>query len=1082
MKSLLVSLSVVLISGLFSTVYGQTNELSVAFSDGFIGTQSSNTNTASNILTFSTLGIRSAAFVQDDTDGNGVFGGGTQGNDLSGTIRLYLNSGSIISLTGALNWRRQEGGNLVLLGFVFDQGQNATITYSGGTYNIVGGNTSNTSSNLGLKKYGTDFTYNDNDLVRGDAATNGLLAALNLELSNQTTFSISLTQASVLENENLIFSITFSSSTTTELVKLFSFSGTSTSGSDYNTNYTFSNGVTNNGDGTISIPSGVSSFTITVSTLNDDLVEGTESVILNLGTQSSTGNILDADAGGFIGSNQTICPNTTPATLTTSTAAISAPSSYQWQSSTDNASFSNVSSGGTSETYTPVSLSSTTYFRRNAVISGTTYTSNSVMITVLGSSSITWTGSSSTSFATSSNWNPSVTSPTGCSVTIPSSSTRVPQLSTNTSLLALTIESGKSIDLSSNNLTLTGNLSNSGSVIGTGNLIFGGSTAQTISGIGSVKNITINNPSGVSISSDTLNVLGVFTPTSGRITTNNRLVFKATSTEEGTIGVYGGSCSGTPTNPFDGEVIVERYIPGNQRAFRFLTPGVTSTTTINANWQEGGLNTGGRNYPYTSVSDQNPKLGYGTHITGNTTGINGLDATITGNPSLYIFNDNQTWSAITNTVTPTFKVGEAYRIMVRGSRAMNLNINDPVPDNTIIRTKGIPAFCDITFNTLNAAPLKLVPNAGVSTIYSFIGNPYWSVVDWHSVSKTGVQNFYYYWDPTAIGTNRRGAFVTVNIDGSGNASDGAGPAQTRRYLQPGQAVLVKSTSANPSITFSESNKNTSNRINVFAKNPVIAGGEIGDLENRRTRGDNSKKSEMIFVSLFLSQNTTNRPADAISLFYNESFTNSVGNDDAGKLSNLDENIAFVADNQKLAFLGMNLSSDFRSDTLPISMWNLYYQNYILRFNLTNNISPDREILLLNRVTGQTTKIPNNSIYEYSFAPQNGVKTNDQFALIFNTRQFIPKPRTRKDLSIFPNPVNSSSLVSIALPLGSLKVNQTNIAKVEVYDVRGRIITAGRIQFLGEESSSFDIGDLPSGSYSIRVTVNGKTHISNIIKQ
>jgi hypothetical protein len=218
------------------------------------------------------------------------------------------------------------------------------------------------------------------------------------------------------------------------------------------------------------------------------------------------------------------------------------------------------------------------------------------------------------------------------------------------------------------------------------------------------------------------------------------------------------------------------------------------------------------------------------------------------------------------------------------------------------------------------------------------------------------------------------------------------------------------------------------------------------------------------------------------LFYNETFSNAVGVDDAGKLSNLDENIAFVADNQKLAFLGMNLSTEFRSDTLPISMWNLYDQNYILRFNLTNNINPDREILLLNRATGQTTKIPNNSIYDYSFAPQTGVKTNDQLALIFNTRPFVPKPRSRKELSIFPNPVNSSSLVSISLPSGSTKANQNNLAKVEVYDMRGRIVSAGRIQFVNEESSNFDIGDLPSGSYSIRVTVNGKTHISNIIKQ
>ena len=74
------------------------------------------------------------------------------------------------------------------------------------------------------------------------------------------------------------------------------------------------------------------------------------------------------------------------------------------------------------------------------------------------------------------------------------------------------------------------------------------------------------------------------------------------------------------------------------------------------------------------------------------------------------------------------------------------------------------------------------------------------------------------------------------------------------------------------------------------------------------------------------------------------------------------------------------------------------------------------------------------------------------------------------------------MINLALPTGSFKANQSNTAKVEIYDMRGRIMNVGRIQFLTEEPTNFDIGDLPSGSYTIRVSVNGKTHISNIIKQ
>ena len=85
-----------------------------------------------------------------------------------------------------------------------------------------------------------------------------------------------------------------------------------------------------------------------------------------------------AAAGGTASSNQTICWNTTPTALTLSGSA----GSIQWQSSTDNVTFNNIS-GATSTTYAPGALTATTYYR--AILTsagGCTATSTTVTITV----------------------------------------------------------------------------------------------------------------------------------------------------------------------------------------------------------------------------------------------------------------------------------------------------------------------------------------------------------------------------------------------------------------------------------------------------------------------------------------------------------------------------------------------------------------------------------------------------------------------------------------------------------------------------------------------------------------------------
>ena len=96
----------------------------------------------------------------------------------------------------------------------------------------------------------------------------------------------------------------------------------------------------------------------------------------------------------------------------------------------------------------------------------------------------------------------------------------------------------------------------------------------------------------------------------GNITNDAQIIFKSNATATAMFDVFNGTQSGS------GVVTTERYIPA-KRAFRFLSPSVTTSTSIKLNWQENAGTT----------------AGLGTHITGVDGTTNGFDATSTNNPS-----------------------------------------------------------------------------------------------------------------------------------------------------------------------------------------------------------------------------------------------------------------------------------------------------------------------------------------------------------------------------------------------------------------------------------------------------------------
>lgn len=144
--------------------------------------------------------------------------------------------------------------------------------------------------------------------------------------------------------------------------------------------YTWSNGL-GNGATVVTTPASTTTYTVSVSTANSCIGSGHEVVVTVVNDPNIT-----AQPTGF-----TECIGGTQALSVTATGGT--PSiTYQWQSSTDNVSFTDLT-GATSATYTPAStVAGTTYFRVIISASGNgcgIVTSNSVPVIIANDPSIT---------------------------------------------------------------------------------------------------------------------------------------------------------------------------------------------------------------------------------------------------------------------------------------------------------------------------------------------------------------------------------------------------------------------------------------------------------------------------------------------------------------------------------------------------------------------------------------------------------------------------------------------------------------------------------------------------------------------
>jgi len=411
---------------------------------------------------------------------------------------------------------------------------------------------------------------------------------------------------------------------------------------------------------------------------------------------------------------------------------------------------------------------------------------------------------------------------------------------------------------------------------------------------------------------------------------NNGLTLRSNSTGSGSIGESAGTITGNVT--------VERFIPA-RRAWRLLSVPFASAQNIRAAWQEGGINT----------------PGYGTQITGGTI-ANGFDQSPFNSSSIKTYNQSlNIWNSVASTLA-SITDQQGYMVFVRGDRTIDLSQGaNAAANNTVLRVTG-------TLKT-GTQPAVTVPSKG----FTLVANPYASSIDFTKITKTNIPSRFYVWDPKRASV---GAYVLFDAaDGYEPLTSGGSYTSANTMIESGQAFFVEGSGSTGSIVVAENSKTAMQR-NAF-----------------RTGAVNDSKLQ-VNLNVVNADNTVTL-VDAAVTRYNDDYTKAVTSEDAGKLDNIDENIAVVRDGKLLTVERRPVISN--TDTMFLRIYNMKAKSYQFEISPTGI---DRTVTAayledawLNTKTAvnlkETTKVQFNITSDVASADPN------RFRIVFEAAGALP---------------------------------------------------------------------------------------------
>ena len=481
------------------------------------------------------------------------------------------------------------------------------------------------------------------------------------------------------------------------------------------------------------------------------------------------------------------------------------------------------------------------------------------------------------------------------------------------------------------------------------------------------------------------------------------------------------------------------YIPAqtnDTRAFRFLTSSVNSVGSIFQNWQNGGQNLSG----------------IGTHITGDVNGNDGFDATATGNPSMYTFdntftgNQDNAWNPIPNTDNTNLEAGRGYRIFIRGDRNYDLSSDPPNAPNSDVTLQALGNL--VTGN-------QTFSLSQVQDYYSLVGNPYQSIVNINDVQSTNMNtNFYWVWDPNM---STRGAYVAVDLSTGDSQTPAGNPSSSaaNQFVMPGQSLFVQTVNNGAAdITFTEASKD------VNATPTAV----FSDNEQASINLKLYKPSEL---------NNDEFESDAIQINFNDQFNNAATNQDADKLTNPDENLARSIDGELLSIEKRSMPVD--NETLDLFTSGYTVDNYVFVADITN-LPSDVNAYLVDTHTGDQTLL-NEGENQISFSIDQSSPSSiatDRFSLEFEVETFgIDDNEVADKFKVYPNPVDNEKITVQV-------TNMSGEVNVDLFNMIGQRVMSTQGELNANAQMTLNIGDQSSGVYFIELDQDGQTFKERLI--
>jgi hypothetical protein len=575
-----------------------------------------------------------------------------------------------------------------------------------------------------------------------------------------------------------------------------------------------------------------------------------------------------------------------------------------------------------------------------------------------------------------------------------------------------------------------GGWTNDGTITSTdGTLGFSGPVAYSGTGTTNIKDLKVAH-SGTSLLSSRITMTGVLAVSNGTLNANNNLTLVSNEAGSAVIAPVAAGSS------IVGKVTVQRYIAKGKRAFRFLTPSVTTDDFISNNWQ------------------------LSTHITGPTGSDDGFDETVSGNPSLYTYNNAQAsgtgWVPVANTNATNLNAKQAYRLLIRGDRDVDIttaslpDMNNPVT----LSATGTVTTGSVKFDRSTTPGVNNTTNS-VTVGYSLVGNPYVNSVDWHTLSKTNLTDTYYAWDANLGTAEQRGRYVAYSMTTQSNTIASA----VNQYIQPGQSFWIKnSTDAAGSLTFEETDKTGMETIPNFYKT---------------TAGALSRLELQVYQTSELS--TGSYPIDAAASVFDRRFTNGIENGDVTKLSTGLENLSF-------SNRGYSLAIDARpelaaSDEVLVQLQRFKAsKGYTFRTHFSN-FDAGTTPFLVDAYLDEYVSLANDKPTDVKFVTTADAASyaENRFKIVFQKNTLSIENFSEENILVYPNPVinNQFNIVLPSYLIGEVSVKVINGIGQTVYQIKT------------EAQNTISItpdNTLPQGLYLVQITNQGKSITKKITIQ